>query len=347
MGDSLPNEHGSGPTPRWLLEILGIDRPKEGASAELAGRKFVVRDGLLRARSLLSGAQEQTSDVFGFKWQQRDTFESEVSRARIRTWLVERYGDLEGAPWWSEYGDRPLLLDAGCGAGVSSLELFGPRITMVRYLGVDVSAAVDVAAARFSELGIPGGFLQADLVDLPLAPGSTQVIFSEGVLHHTDSTEHALKALGKLLVPGGRLIFYVYRRKGPIREFTDDYVRARLQEMSPDKAWKALEPLTKLGALLGDLDLEVDIPEDIELLDIPAGRINLQRLLYWHVMKAYHHPDLTFEEMNHINYDWYAPRNAHRQSVEELRRWCEEAGFGIERENVQQAGITVIARKHS
>ena len=27
------------------------------------------------------------------------------------------------------------------------------------------------------------------------------------------------------LKPGGRILFYVYRKKGPIREFTDDYVR--------------------------------------------------------------------------------------------------------------------------
>ena len=178
----------------------------------------------------------------------------------------------------------------------------------------------------------------------PLAPESVDVIFSEGVLHHTDSTRGALLSLAPLLKPGGRFMFYVYRRKGPIREFTDDYIRAKLQDMAPQEAWDALTPLTRLGQMLGELDIEVDVPEDIALLDIPAGPINLQRLFYWHVVKAYYRPG-EFDEMHHINYDWFAPVNAHRQSPEEVRAWCDEAGLEIERENVQEAGITIVARK--
>jgi arsenite methyltransferase len=171
------------------------------------------------------------------------------------------------------------------------------------------------------------------------------VIFSEGVLHHTDSTETALKRLSDLLRPGGRFLFYVYRRKGPIREFTDDYVRERIGTLDPEDAWRAIMPITRLGQALGELDAEVDVEEPIELLGIPAGRINVQRLFYWHVLKAFYRPDLTLEEMNHINYDWFAPANAHRQSPEEVRRWCDEAGLQVERESVEPAGITIVARK--
>jgi len=137
----------------------------------------------------------------------------------------------------------------------------------------------------------------------------------------------------------------VYRKKGPIREFTDDYVRARVRELEPAAAWDALRPLSKLGRALGELDVEIDVPEDIDLLDIPAGRTSIQRLFYWHVMKAFYDPHLDLEELNHINYDWYAPANAHRQSPEEVRSWCEEGKLEIEREITQPAGITVIARK--
>lgn len=115
--------------------------------------------------------------------------------------------------------------------------------------------------------------------------------------------------------------------------------------MAPQQAWEAMEPLTRLGILLGDLNAEIDIPEPIELLDIPAGRISVQRLFYWHVAKMFYHPDMTFDEMNHINYDWYAPANAARQTPEEVRQWCAELGLEIEREVVEEAGITVIARK--
>jgi arsenite methyltransferase len=261
--------------------------------------------------------------------------------------LIERYGDVAEAEWWSEYGERPLVLDAGCGAALSALELLGPIISDLRYVGVDISSAVDVAASRFTEHGLGGAFLQADVTAPPFAAGSVDVIFSEGVLHHTDSTEMALKRLAELLRPGGRFLFYVYRRKGPIREFTDDYVRERLQALEPQDAWGAVMPITKLGRALGDLDVEVEIDEPIELLGIPAGRISVQRLFYWHVLKAFHRPEMTLEEMNHINFDWFAPANAHRQSPEEVRTWCDQAGLDVERESVQPAGITVVARKRA
>src|SRR5205823_8337687 len=109
---------------------------------------------------------------------------------------------------------------------------------------------------------------------------------------------------------------------GPVREFTDDYVRARLQAMPPDQAWQAMEPLSRLGIALGELDAAIDIPEPIELLHIPAGRMTVHELFYWHVAKAFFRPDPTFDETNHINFDWYAPANAHRQSPQEVRTWC-------------------------
>ena len=331
--------------PSWLPEVLGVPLPAEGESLELQGRPFLLRDGILRAQESPGDAQAQTSESFAFKWRQRSTFESPVSRRRMREWLVERYGDLPEASWWPELGPEPLVVDAGCGAALSSLELFGDALGRMRYLGADISTAVDVAAARFAEEGRPGAFVQADLLRLPVPPASVDLLLAEGVLHHTDSTRGALLSLSKLLRPGGRFCFYVYRRKGPVREFTDDHIRNELQALEPQDAWERLLPLSRLGQALGELDVEVDVPEDVDLLGIPAGRTSIQRLFYWHVMKAFHHPEMTLEELHHVNYDWYAPRNAHRQSREEVRAWCSEAGLEIEREVVEPAGITVIARK--
>ena len=331
--------------PGWLPALVGVNALGEGDRPSLRGEDFEVLAGILRQRAVVSDEQRQTADTFGFKWHKRETFESDASVARMKAWLVERYGDVEGAAWWPEHGERPVVLDAGCGGALSALALFEGVLPDVRYVGVDISDAVDVAAARFAERGIDAGFVQADLNRIPLPDGSVDVLFSEGVLHHTDSTRDALLATARLLAPGGRYLFYVYRRKGPLREFTDDYVRDRLQAMAPDEAWDAVMPLTKLGRLLGDLHVEVDVPEDIHLLEIPAGPIDLQRLFYWHVFKAFHHPELSLDELNHINFDWYAPRNAHRQSPEEVRAWCAAAGLEIEREVVEDAGITIVARR--
>jgi SAM-dependent methyltransferase len=329
----------------WLWPLLGrAAAPQEGEAWRSAGAPMVMRGGLPRAQNLVSAAQAQTEGSFGFKWAKRDTFESDASLQHLRSWLMSRYGDMREASWLTG-ADRPLVLDAGCGAAMSAIELFGPVWDRIRYLGCDISEAVDVARERLAERGWPAGLMQADLTRLPLSPGSVDVIFSEGVLHHTDSTRGALLALAPLLRPGGRFMFYVYKKKGPLREFTDDYIRDKLETMAPEAAWNAVMPLTRLGVILGELNAKIRIEEPIELLEIPAGEYDLQRFFYWHVAKAFYRPEMTLDEMNHINFDWYAPRNAHRQTIEEVRAWCAEAGLAIEREQVEEAGITVIAVK--
>ncbi len=326
----------------WRARVLGLATlPAEGSSVTRDGQALSMREGVVRASAPVSAAQSSTSDIFGFKWAKRDTFEREEVRATMRTWLNERYGAVETL----DLPTAAVVLDAGCGAGFSALEYFAPVLNAIRYIGADISEAVDVAADRFREHGTETLFIQSDLGQLPLQPASCDLIFSEGVLHHTDSTEQAFQRLVPLLRPGGVFAFYVYRRKGPIREFTDDYIRDRLQEMTPDQAWEAMLPLTRLGKALGDLDIEVDVPEAVPLLDIPAGKVNLQRLFYWHVFKAYYRPDYSVDEMAHINFDWYAPKNAHRHSEDEVRGWCRDAGLAIERVDVQPSGITVVARK--
>jgi SAM-dependent methyltransferase len=328
----------------WFADLLGVPLPAEGQSVDVQGRTLTMRDGILRAREFVSAAQNQTSDTFGFKWAKRETFEGEPLKF-LRQWLIDKYGNIAEAPWLFAAGENPVLLDAGCGAAMSALALFEPVLDRIRYVGVDISTAVDMAKARFKERGLVGTFIQADLNRLPLPSNAVDVIFSEGVLHHTDDTRAALGAVVRHLKPGGRILFYVYRRKGPIREFTDDYVRAKLQAMTPEQGWEVMLPLSKLGKVLGELDIEIDVPENIELLDIPAGRINLQRFFYWHVLKAFYRLEMSIEEMNHINFDWYAPKNAHRQSVDEVRAWCVALGLAIEHEKVEEAGITMIARK--
>jgi hypothetical protein len=144
---------------------------------------------------------------------------------------------------------------------------------------------------------------------------------------------------------GGAVAFYVYRRKSPVREFTDDYIRDLVKNLPPEKAWTLIEPLTKLGNALGELNAEIDVPEEISLLGIPAGRINVQRLFYWHVCKLFYRPDMTLDEMNHINFDWFTPSYAHRQSVEEVTQWSRDIGLDIVEMNTEEAGITVVATK--
>lgn len=311
-----------------------------------AFQRLGLNPSQLEAKQQYSETQEQTQSTFAFKWSKRDTYESEAVKAEAKRWLFERYCDNkpELLDEWLE-GDRKIILDAGCGSGFSALLFFGDRLKNHDYLGIDISSAVDVARTRFQEMGYPGDFLQVSLLEVPLDDESVDIIFSEGVLHHTDNTETSINYLATKLRKGGRFLFYVYAKKAVIREFTDDYVREQLQTLSDEEAWEALKPLTKLGVELGKLDIEIDVPEDIPFLKISKGKLNLQRFFYWNICKLYYRPDYSLEEMNHINFDWFRPLNCHRHTKEEIIVYCEKANLAIERINVQESGITVVARK--
>ncbi|MEI8202650.1 MAG: class I SAM-dependent methyltransferase [Bacteroidota bacterium] len=302
-----------------------------------------------KANSEYSHNQTQTQDIFGFKWSKRDTYESDAVKKAGAAWLIERYFDNNREKMLSflnDNGKRKLILDAGCGSGYSALLLFGDELKKHDYLGVDISDAVREGKERFQELGIEADFIKASLMDMHFIPDeSIDIIFSEGVLHHTDSTERAIEYLSHKIKKGGFMMFYVYLKKSVIREFTDDYIREQLLSYGNEEAWEKLIPLTKLGKTLGELNIEIDVEEDIDLLGIKKGKLDLQRFFYWNICKAFYKPEYSIDEMNHLNFDWFRPLNCHRQTPEQVSEWCEKSGLQIVHKNIQEAGITVIAQK--
>ncbi len=327
----------------WAEALLGSALPAEGRQVELRGRALAMRAGILRDLAVADAAQAQTRDAFAFKWGKRDTYASPAMQRAIGDWLHERYGDLLAT--LGPQDRLPLLLDAGCGAGNAAALMFEHRWPQMRYVGADISDAVNIAADTIRAQAADTLFLQADLMHLPFRDGAFDIVLSEGVLHHTPSTHAAILATARLVRPGGLYAIYVYARKAPAREFTDDHIRALVSECSPQEAWDRLMPLTRLGKALGELGATIEVEEDIDVLGIPKGPVDVQRLFYWYVCKAFYRPDLGLQEMNHINFDWFTPKYSHRQTPDEVHAWCAEAGLAVERMKVEPAGITVIARR--
>lgn len=320
----------------------------QGALQSPEGNSYKVVNGIPRFVLTQDSGQKQTESSFGYKWQQRDAWYSPQVQAACQTWLIQRYGFASAAEMRRFFAAHRRVLDAGCGGGFASslwMDESWRGDGKPEWVGADISEAVDVAQERLG--AVPGThFIQADIFQLPFRPQSFDAIFSDGVLHHTPSTERALKSLASLLVTGGEILFYVYRVKSPVREFTDDYVRDAISSLDPAAAWEALRPLTKLGQALAELHAEVEVPEDIPLLGIKAGRYDVQRLIYWHFAKLYWRETFNFEENNHVNFDWYHPRYSWRHTAEEIRRWCDEAGLRITRfDEAQESGFSVRAIK--
>lgn len=314
----------------------------EGALQTADRRSYPVVHGIPRFVLTEDGDQLQSAESFGFKWQQTASYDSPAQRAHGLQWLIRRQGFGDEQSMREYFRSRRCILDAGCGSGFSSSLWLEPNDTM--WVGADISVAIDVARKRLGNLQNTH-FVQGDILKLPFKIESFDTICSEGVLHHTPSTEQALHALVPLLKPDGEILFYVYRKKAPIREFTDDHIRGIVSALPPAEAWEALRPLTKLGQALAELHAEVEVPEEIPYLGIKAGRHDVQRLIYWHVAKLFWNETMSFEENHHINFDWYHPRYAHRHTEEEIRRWCADAGLGIVWFCTEESGHSVRARK--
>ena len=311
--------------------------------------KYILDEkGIIRENKIYSKQQEQTKDTFAYKWRggaHKSSYKSETVYQNLKEWLWDKYFDNNEEFFLRVFAENAIVLDAGCGAGLSASALISDRMNSIQYIGVDISYAIDEAYEVFVKKGYTHCiFIQGDLNSIPLKT-KVDVIFSEGVLHHADSTRNAIINLSKHLKNGGYFCFYVYAKKAPIREFTDDYIRGYFKDKDNEQTWDELEALTRFGKKLGDMNIVLDIDDDIPFLGIKKGRIDLQRFFYWNIFKCYYRPEYNLEEMNHINFDWYRPTNCHRQTPEEVSKWCEEAGLEIERMHVEEAGITVVAKK--
>lgn len=333
-------------------EQLALDPGWEGMADEIAwgtlrspsGQTYPIVAGIPRFVQTEDADQRQTERSFGYKWQQRATYGSPVQQAIHQRWVLERYGFDNADAMRTYFSGRRRILDAGCGAGFTTSTWLDERWCGGVWVGVDISRAIDVARERLGAL--PGThFVQADLLALPFRAETFDTVFAEGVLHHTPSTEQALRAIVATLEPGGEVLFYVYRKKGPVREFTDDYIRGLVAQLPPEEAWEQLRPLTRLGQALATLKAEVEVPEDIPYLGIRAGRYDVQRLVYWHFAKLFWNDAFTFDENHHINFDWYHPRYAHRHTENEVRGWCSDLSLSIVHFDAQESGFTVRAIK--
>jgi ArsR family transcriptional regulator len=97
------------------------------------------------------------------------------------------------------------VVDFGCGTGVLTVELarWARRVT-----AIDRSAgALEQASARAHRAGLSNvTFLEADLVELPLAAGKKDLVVISQSLHHVEDPQAVLSEAARILKPGGRVI---------------------------------------------------------------------------------------------------------------------------------------------
>jgi len=128
---------------------------------------------------------------------------------------VERHRYEEYAPWMPEVmgfdqfaGKR--LLEVGCGMGTDLLRFARGR---ARVTGIDLTPrSLEISRRHLSLYGEAGDFANADCERLPFADDSFDVVYSNGVLHHTPDTAGAVLEIHRVLRPGGLARVMLYHR---------------------------------------------------------------------------------------------------------------------------------------
>jgi SAM-dependent methyltransferase len=290
-------------------------------------------------------AADNTARSFSDKWHEnRDlAFEqTNTAGSDISNWILERNGFADLGALRTHLASRTRILDAGCGNGRVTALLQSHAPEEAEIVGVDLTAA-DVARENLAgrpNVRIEEGNLLEDLSRL----GGFDFIYCQEVLHHTPDPQGGFRNLARLLEPGGEIAIYVYRIKGPVREFVDDLVRARIADMPYEQAMEVARRITELGRALSEIEAEVTVPE-IPELGIEAGDYSVQRLVYHYFMKCFWNEELGFEASAAVNYDWYHPQTCSRHTPDEVRAWFEDAGLTVVHEYVDPYGITMRGRR--
>lgn len=128
---------------------------------------------------------------------------------------VERNRYTEYAPWMPKVMgfDRfagASLLEIGCGMGTDLLQFARGGASCT---GIDLTPrSIEITRHRFALYGYEGSFMVSDGEQLPFRSNTFDVVYSNGVLHHTPNTEAAIREIHRVLRPGGVAKVMLYHR---------------------------------------------------------------------------------------------------------------------------------------
>jgi ubiquinone/menaquinone biosynthesis C-methylase UbiE len=177
------------------------------------------------------------------------------------------------------------VLDAGCGGGRYSVawRLLGAR----HVTGIDISATgIEDARQRVAARGLDDVVFQlGSALELPFPDGSFDVVFSNGVLHHTPDWRLGVREVVRVLAPKGLGWLYLIERPGGLLADVVEILRLIMSRDQREVARAALRMLgTQPNRVYYMLD-QVMVPinhrftaEEIASALSDAGAVDIRRL---------------------------------------------------------------------
>lgn len=293
-----------------------------------------------------SSEQAKTNKTFSDKWRRFKQYGLEPEHKEfLFGWYCKKLGvpDLEALKAF--YGSKMRVLEVGPGSGFNTR--FIAENCPGKVFALDVSDAAFTTFENTRDLD-NCCVVQADLMDAPFPDATFDFIIADGVLHHTPNTKAAVQALYRKVRPGGQFFFYVYRKMGAARVFSDNHIRENFMPLSAEECYAACEGITELGRELSRLNATITLEKPIPVLGIPAGTHNVQRLLYYNFLKCFWNEAFDYETNNMVNFDWYHPHNAWQHTEKEVEDWLKELGVtSYDFNDSNPNGISVLLTKPS
>ena len=305
--------------------------------------RFPIKDGIPRLVIDKAKTFVKTEDSFSAKWKNYNkTYHTKKWIDGQRKWFLERFGWKTSSTFNKFLKTRTRILDAGTGVG-NSAKLFSTN-PKADVFAIDASESVIFAYKKYGNI-INIHFLQADIRKLPFKKNFFDFICSDQVLHHTKDTESSFKILTKLLAKNGLISIYVYKIKGPIREFADSFIRDSTVKMTEKQCIEFSKDMAILGKNLSKIKKTIKIPRDIPTLQIKKGTYDIQRFIYWNFLKCWWSENVPFEQSVATNFDWYFPEYAYRHTPKEVKKWFKDSKLKITHFNEIESGISLSGKK--
>ena len=212
-------------------------------------------------------------------------------------WFLEaeayRYG--EYAPWMRETmeferhsGEQLLEIGGGMGTDLAQFARNGACVT-----DLDLSSGhLELAKESFRLRGLNGRFVLHDAETLPFPDNSFDVVYSNGVLHHTPNTTDVVREIRRVLRPGGKAIVMMYAenslhywrnlvwaiglKEDQLRHFSMGEIMSRSVERSEHGARPLVKVYTpdRLRSMFSSFS-------DIDIVQRQMVRAEVPRLLSW------------------------------------------------------------------
>jgi ubiquinone/menaquinone biosynthesis C-methylase UbiE len=198
-------------------------------------------------------------------WSFRDLKEkpSYETRREMRYKLQDYMGSV--IPFKGYSGKKVLEIGSGAGLDAAEFARNGALVTAVDF----TETAVKETLSTFQEAKVSGTVLQMDARKLTLEPGSFDLVYSFGVLHHIPEYKTALSEVRRVLKDNGDFIGMFYNKDSLLWSYSIAHLGLSIERV-PGVPFAEPYSQGDLRALLSGFFREVVITTHYNVIDTPT-----------------------------------------------------------------------------